>query len=812
MKDGCLYAAPIRALPGRSKEETIHRRARKTWSTCLAVLIGLASGGLAAAQSICATPAKDGDATGISGVLNTYYGAPSGTVTLNAGSTSLPVGSAKRGAAADITAGDLLLVIQMQGADINSSNTAAYGDGTASNTTGQGQLSTTAGTYEFVVAQGAVSGGSIAIRGSGTGGGLVNAYLNRDASATQGKARYQVIRVPQYGNLTLSGTVTASPWDGDDGGVVALDVTGTLNWGGATIDLSGRGFRGGGGQALGGVGTQNPVVYTNADWRTPSSANINGNKGEGIAGTPIYVYDPLVSTTALTVGTSEGYPNGSRGRGAPGNAGGGGNDGNPAANDQNSGGGGGGNGGAGGAGGNSWSSNLAVGGNGGAATPSSLSRLFMGGGGGSGARNNSAGLQSSGGSGGGIAILRAGSSSGTGTINVAGTSGPAPDNDGSGGGGAGGSAVVMVSAGTLSGLTINANGGNGSLAWSAQAAGTSNGNAHGPGGGGGGGVIYTNASGAVTSAQYGAGGTTTTSNLAFGAQPGLVGSVGAGSLTGLPGQREGAACPVLKVDKSTSTPTVWRGAKATYILKVTNSGGSSSVIRVTDALPAGLTLSGTPSVSPAGSRVSSLDANTSTALDMQTFKLGYGESLTVTFDALATSDPAYRGTTFQNGATASATDAAGNAVTATYVAASSTAEDVQLLFPSLKLAKQVRNVTRDTASGTVNWSTSSVGLPGEVLEYCVNYTNDGDGPLSNVVVSDTIPGNTSVLLAAYASGPARGVKLTRGSVTDLYTSADDQATTPTDIASISQGGGLALNLGTLAKAATGTVCFQVTIR
>ena len=41
---------------------------------------------------------------------------------------------------------------------------------------------------------------------------------------------------------------------------------------------------------------------------------------------------------ALLDNTVEGYPNGSYGRGAPGNAGGGGNDGNPGANDQNSGG------------------------------------------------------------------------------------------------------------------------------------------------------------------------------------------------------------------------------------------------------------------------------------------------------------------------------------------------------------------------------------------------------------------------------------------------------------------------------------------
>ncbi|GAA5503143.1 hypothetical protein Dxin01_02892 [Deinococcus xinjiangensis] len=777
---------------------------------CLCTLGLLSTLSWSAGQSICAAPAKDGDVTGLSGVVNTYYGSASGAVNLSAGSTSIRVGAVKRGATTDIAAGDLLLIMQMQGADINSTNTTAYGDGTAGNTTGQGQLSTTAGTYEFVVATGSVTAGSIGIRGSGAGGGLLNSYVSRDASATQGKARYQVIRVPQYGNLTLSGTLSASPWDGDDGGVVVLDVTGNLNWNGATIDLSGRGFRGGGGQALGGVGTQNPVVYTNTDWRTPSTANINGNKGEGIAGTPKYLYDPAVSTSALTVGSDEGYPNGSRGRGAPANAGGGGTDGDPSGNTQNSGGGGGGNGGAGGQGGNSWSSNLSIGGNGGAATPASLSRLFLGGGGGAGSRNNSSGVQSSGGNGGGIVIVRAGSSSGSGTVNVSGTVGVAPLEDGGGGGGAGGTAVIMVGTGTLGGLSINANGGNGSASWATQAAGTNNINAHGPGGGGGGGIIYTNVAGATTSAQNGVSGTTTTSKLTFGAQAGLIGRIGEGGLTGLSGQREGAACPVLRVEKSTSTPTVWRGAKATYTIKVTNTGGPSSVIRVQDTLPTGLVLSGSPSVSPTSSRVTNEDASSTTALDMQKFRLGYGESLSITFDALTPTHLGYMGTVFQNSATASATDAAGNPVSASYSAASSTAEDVQLLFPNLKLVKQVRNVTRDNAAGSVRFGTTGGGLPAETLEYCISYTNDGDGPLSGVKIQDSIPSNTDVLLAAYGS-PDFGVKLTSNGTTTLYTSANDQATAPLDLGSLSQSGGLLLNLDTVAKGASGTVCFQTKI-
>jgi hypothetical protein len=46
-----------------------------------------------------------------------------------------------------------------------------------------------AGLYEFVVAKGAVSGGSVPIEGKGSGGGLINTYTNANATTTQGQRR-----------------------------------------------------------------------------------------------------------------------------------------------------------------------------------------------------------------------------------------------------------------------------------------------------------------------------------------------------------------------------------------------------------------------------------------------------------------------------------------------------------------------------------------------------------------------------------------------------------------------------------------------
>ena len=254
----------------------------------------------------------------------------------------------------------------MQDAAIDSTNTSSYGNGT----TGSGSTNfNNSGNYELVTATGPVplAGGTVNFVGTGPSGGLLYSYTNAAASGTQGQRKYQVVRLPQYSTATLSSTLTASAWNGLTGGILALDVAGTLNLGGATVSVNGLGFRGGAGLELNGTTGANtdflhtaPAAYTGA-----AVAGVDGAKGEGIAGTPRWVESGI---TFLGTGV-EGYPNGSMARGAPGNAGGGGTDANTAGNDQNAGGGGGGNGGAGGWGGNGWNSNLSVGGLGGAAFP-----------------------------------------------------------------------------------------------------------------------------------------------------------------------------------------------------------------------------------------------------------------------------------------------------------------------------------------------------------------------------------------------------------------------------------------------------------
>jgi len=301
---------------------------------------------------VCATPGKDGTpGAAITGVVNTYY---PGTASAASGATSITVG-APTGSATVIANGDLLLVMQMQDAAINTTNGATYGDGSGA---GSGWTNlNSAGAYEYVRATSAVVANVVSIAGAGPTAGLIYSYSNAAASATQGQRRFQVIRVPQYASATLGAALTANAWNGTTGGVLAIDVENTLTLAGQTITVTGLGFRGGAALQLNGVtaGSANTdFVFPAPAAYAPPGANVNGwhgSKGEGIAGTPMFV-----QSAGSFLATGSTYPSGaaadgSMGRGAPGNAGGGGTDGGSGGNVNNSGGGGGANGGIGGAGG-----------------------------------------------------------------------------------------------------------------------------------------------------------------------------------------------------------------------------------------------------------------------------------------------------------------------------------------------------------------------------------------------------------------------------------------------------------------------------
>jgi uncharacterized repeat protein (TIGR01451 family) len=545
----------------------------------------------------CTTPTSTNAPAALTGILNTYY---PGTASVTTGATSITVGTST-GATTPIAIGDLLLVIQMQNANINSPNTSLYGDGA----TGSGSTNlNNSGVYEFVTAASAlaVGGGTVSVSGAGPGGGLLYSYTSSAATATQGQFTFQVVRVPHYATATLGTALTASAWNGSTGGVVSIDLEGALTLGGHTVSADGLGFRGGAGLALtGGTGTNtdfrltSPTTYTGV-----KEAGAHGSKGEGIAGTPFWVES---GNTYLST-TIDGYPNGSMARGAPGNAGGGGTDADPQTaspngNDENAGGGGGGNGGSGGTGGNAWQANLSSGGLGGTAFPATITRISLGGGGGAGSRNNDTATDnpvptaaqiaqsSSGSAGGGIVIIRVGSLTGTGTISANGVAAYNNTlNDAGGGGGAGGSIIILSAAGGESGLTLSASGGRGGDAWDTNAFTLAN--RHGPGGGGGGGVILVSGTPASVSVTGGANGVTETPGVPYGATTGASGITATNAtLASSPGPNSAAVpCTDISITKTASPNPVREGQTLTYTLVVTNNGPTAATgVTVTDPLP-----------------------------------------------------------------------------------------------------------------------------------------------------------------------------------------------------------------------------------
>lgn len=340
--------------------------------------------------------------------------------------TNITANNVTVGSAAGFAAGDRVLIIQMKGASITTTNTANYGDITAYNDAGNYELATITG-----VAGNVITLGSVPCQTYNTTG------------------RVQLVRVFQSTNATVNAPLTCQPWNGFSGGVVALEITNTLTLN-ANIDVSGAGFRGGN-STVGGFSC-NDAAYV-------SGGGQGGGKGEGIAD---FVANQINS------------------RGKQANGGGG-------ANRGNSGAGGGGNGGSGGLGGFTYSGctpgNRGIGG---ISHLQANGRAFLGGGGGGGFRDNgqtvTAGVE-----GGGIVYIIAGTLSGNGNdilSNGATVTGITND-EGAGAAGAGGS--ILLSVGTYTGaLNLRATGGVGGNTFNN----IFTGNCHGPGGGGGGGVVW----------------------------------------------------------------------------------------------------------------------------------------------------------------------------------------------------------------------------------------------------------------------------------------------------------------------------------
>lgn len=265
-------------------------------------------------------------------------------------------------------------------------------------------------------------------------------------------AAVQLVPAISSSSVTLNGPITATPWNGVAGGIIAIEATDSVIIN-CSISVNGQGFAG---------GLQSGVFNscrTSSDMNAPYPSIFYGQKGEGAA---------MIDVRRQA------------GRGRTANGGGGG------AN-HNAGGAGGGNGGSGGDGGAVYrvcgvELNGGLGGSACIVDPAAPG-AFFGGGGGGGHQNE--GLSGQGGSGGGIIIIVAPTIISTGRSNVLSSRGidaRIAQHDGASGGGAGG--TIFIGCSSLSGtITLDVSGGKGGdmgIVYQGP---------HGPGGGGSGGQI-----------------------------------------------------------------------------------------------------------------------------------------------------------------------------------------------------------------------------------------------------------------------------------------------------------------------------------
>ena len=370
--------------------------------------------------------------TSISGVINNYYEVTGIDICNN----SLTLDNTPLG----LSIGDNVLLIQMRGVDAEADNLPTYGSILNYAKSGDYEMFTVQNIVFNVV--------------------TLNEIINRPYELA---GRCQLVRVPEYGDVDIVGTVTGLPWNGTTGGIISLISTGTISFS-ADIDATGIGFRG-------------AAVVINTPCITGGPTGFDG-----------YVILPGEDKAGFKgEGISENGDN-LAARGAPANGGGGG-------NDRQTGGGGGSNNVNGGMGGQLL--NPAAGLCGG--TYPGLggwsldynnvsNKIFMGGGGGAGSSNLGTGTQ--GGNGGGIVMIIANNIEGNGFFirsNGESVTDVAFDDGAGGGGGAGTVAIELNNVSTtLNVQVVGGDGGNTDNSFDGI-------NCVGPGGGGSGGLLWVNA-------------------------------------------------------------------------------------------------------------------------------------------------------------------------------------------------------------------------------------------------------------------------------------------------------------------------------
>ena len=276
----------------------------------------------------------------------------------------------------------------------------------------------------------------------------------------------------------------------------------------------------------------------------------------------------------------------------------------------------------------------------------------------------------------------------------------------------------------------------------------------------------------------------------------FTGSLSATSTTVASTLTPGAALSVTKVTDQALIryPLASGTTRLRYTITVTNTSGVTATgVQVTDTLPANLPYADTES----GNTPPTTRSGQTLTWNLGTLAPNASSAVVVYVDVPAASSLEEAAGTPQTTIVNTANVQAGNAPSA------SSAVSVNTLYT--RLFKQVRNLGPQ-GSLTPAWASAATGLPGDVLEYCINVANLGSTSLSNYRVSDVVPANT--LLVAGSASLRQGVMDAPGAavagVTVSETATTDAAGRPTTL--------LQTSALTLAPGAQVVLCFRAAIK
>ncbi|RJF72098.1 DUF11 domain-containing protein [Deinococcus cavernae] len=276
----------------------------------------------------------------------------------------------------------------------------------------------------------------------------------------------------------------------------------------------------------------------------------------------------------------------------------------------------------------------------------------------------------------------------------------------------------------------------------------------------------------------------------------FTGSLSATSTTVASTLTPGAALSVTKVADQALIryPLASGTTRLRYTITVTNTSGVTATgVQVTDTLPAGLPYADSES----GNTPPTTRSGQTLTWNLGTLAPNASSAVVVYVDVPAASSLEAAAGTPQTTIVNTANVQAGNAPSA------SGAVSVNTLYT--RLFKQVRNLGPQ-GSLTPAWASAATGLPGDVLEYCINVANLGSTSLSNYRVSDVVPANT--LLVAGSASLRQGVMDAPGAavagVTVSSTATTDAVGRPTTL--------LQTSALTLAPGAQVVLCFRAAIK